>query len=316
MKKLLLVTFGTLLCLASCNGGNQREAVKPIVSMGDKSVDRLRQAELYWNGFDYTDSQTLVDTVKLTRAFFDWVLLLGNLPQQEAVPLMAQFIRGGNEAPQMQLRLLELGESILNDPNSPYRNEELYIPMLEAIINAPNIREEYKERPRFQLALAQKNRRFTKATDFTYITNKGEKGRLSELAKALKAKRESQGNPRALPCHCILLYFNNPECHDCSRVNGYLSASKVIRERLSNGTLTLLAIYPDESLRAWYRHRSEYPSSWIAARYGSPRERKAYNLPAIPCLYLLNTDMMVLLKDEPVEKIEEYLGNHTITIVR
>ena len=312
MKKMLLVTLGMLLCLASCNGGNQREVVKSIASSttGKSADDWLHQAERYWNGFDYTDSQALGDTVRLARAFFDWVLLLGNLPQQESVPLMARFIRDGNEAPQMQLRLLELGESILNDPNSPYRNEELYIPMLEAIIGAPNIKEEYKERPRFQLSLAQKNRRFTKATDFTYITNKGEKGRLSELAKTLKAR--DRGGSRALPCHCILLYFNNPECHDCSRVNGYLSASKVIKERLSNGTLTLLAIYPDESLRAWHRHRSEYPSSWIAARYGSPRERKAYNLPAIPCLYLLNTDMMVLLKDEPVEKIEDYLRIHTI----
>ena len=299
-----------LLCLASCNGGNQREVVRPTASSEDKSAYWLHQAERYWNGFDYADSQALADTVGLARTFFEWVLLLGKLPQQESVPLMAQLIRDGKEAPQMQLRLLELGESILNDPNSPYRNEELYIPMLEAVINAPNIREEYKERPRYQLALARKNRKYTKATDFTYITNRGEKGRLSELARSLKARAKCSS--RALPCHCILLYFNNPECHDCSRVNGYLSASRVIRDRLSNGTLTLLAIYPDESLRAWHRHRSEYPPSWIAARYGSPRERKAYNLPAIPCLYLLDTDMMVLLKDEPVEMIEDYLRTHTV----
>ena len=50
MKKLLLVTFGILLCFASCNGGNQREAVKPTVSIGKKSVDWLHQAERYWNG--------------------------------------------------------------------------------------------------------------------------------------------------------------------------------------------------------------------------------------------------------------------------
>lgn len=197
------------------------------------------------------------------------------------------------------LEALNVAETYLNDPNSLYRDEEAYIPFLEYAIHTPALDKTEKTRYRFHLKMAYKNRVGTKATDFSYITREGEKGRVDKLYK------HSSGN-MTKRCN-VLLYFNNPECYDCNRTFGYLSASKVINDKLAAGSLILLALYPDEDLGAWKRHKDEYPKNWIVARYASSEERTAYYLPAIPCFYLLDTTGKVLLKDAPVDKIEDAL---------
>lgn len=75
------------------------------------------------------------------------------------------------------------------------------------------------------------------------------------------------------------------------------------------GSLSVLAIYPDEDLNAWKKYARSLPQEWIVARYAHPDARKAYGLPAIPCLYLLDRNKTVILKDAPVERIEERLSD-------
>lgn len=75
-------------------------------------------------------------------------------------------------------------------------------------------------------------------------------------------------------------------------------------------SLTILAVYPDKDLSSWETHKKEYPKNWIVSRYASEENMDSYNLPAIPNLYLLDQSKRVLLKDAPIESIEEYLSNH------
>lgn len=179
----------------------------------------------------------------------------------------------------------------LADPNSPLRNEECYIPFLEYAIKEGKIDEAYKERYSFQLRNALKNRVGTIANDFTYITREGTTGTL----KSIKA-------------NYTLIYFNNPDCHDCKRVYNILAGdSPTLAHLVARGELAILALYPDESLTSWNKNKGIYPYNWIVARYARDIDRERYNIPAIPSTYLLDKNKKVIYKDAIIEAVESYL---------
>ena len=262
------------------------------VSAAD-STDMFRAASLFWEGFDYSNPALSADSAGLERAFAAWVSLLTLLPQEQAAPLTGELIARGNDAPAMQLRLGELAERYLDDPNSPYRSEELYIPVLEALITAPKIDEAYKMCPRAQLLSAMKNRPGARAADIAYTTGDGGRGRLYGLR-----------------AEYTLLLFYNPGCHDCGRVEAHIVRSDVFGSLIASGRLRVLAIYPDEDLAAWKEHLPQMPAEWIVGHVPVGRTADSpYDLPAIPCLYLLDRNKTVVLKDAPVERIEEWLSD-------
>ncbi len=181
----------------------------------------------------------------------------------------------------------------LADPNSPIRNEELYILILEAVIASPFYDSVEKIKPRFRLEMALKNRVGRPANDFEYTLGDGARGRLYGVEAPY-----------------TLLYINNPDCHACEEMLAQLVGSKVIAEAQREGRLKIVAIYPDEDLAAWRKHRKEVPAEWINGYDAglAMRREELYDLRAIPSLYLLDGEKRVLLKDcTVVGQIEAYL---------
>ncbi|MEG0454785.1 MAG: thioredoxin family protein, partial [Bacteroides sp.] len=76
--------------------------------------------------------------------------------------------------------------------------------------------------------------------------------------------------------------------------------------------LTVLALYPDEELDEWKKHLKDFPTEWISGydKKLTLKTENRYDLRAIPTLYLLDKNKMVLLKDAPAKAIEEYLTLH------
>lgn len=109
----------------------------------------------------------------------------------------------------------ELSEKYLYDPNSPLRNEELYIPVLQYLTDSPHLDSLSKLRPRYQLELALKNRPGDIAADFYYTSESGKRSRM-----------------RQIEADYTILFFNNPDCGDCNRVKEYMDMSPVIGGRL------------------------------------------------------------------------------------
>lgn len=280
------VKYNILLCasmllLASCDGHGQG---KTVTGRADSIACH------YWQRLNYADNAWLNDSTALEQMFVDWIPLLTQLTPESQSKAAETVITYGNDYPAMQLRLGELAELYFNEPNSPYRNEELYIPVLRALIAAPHIENPYKDRYRYQLEKALMNRPGTQAADFTFITRGQRKHSLYDLKSEF-----------------ILLYFFNPDCNDCKRVAAYISESSVFSALVKSRQLTILAIYPDEDLQAWERHAHAMAPEWIVARYADVISREAYYLPAIPNLYLLDREKKVILKDVPVELIENWL---------
>lgn len=186
----------------------------------------------------------------------------------------------------------EIAGKYLYDPNSPARNEEFYIPVLESMVASPSLDETEKIRPMDRLQLAQKNRPGTKALDFTYTLASGQQGTLHNLSAG----------------HTIL-FINNPGCHACAEAIAGMKRSLIINQWLKENKLKILAFYTDTDLDEWQKHRPDFPGTWLNA-YDKEQivsGRNLYDLKAIPTLYLLDGDKTVILKDAPLESIEFWL---------
>lgn len=114
----------------------------------------------------------------------------------------------------------------------------------------------------------------------------------------------------ALHSEYVILYFHNPECRECATVKEKLVSSPILNTLQQKGQLKILALYPDEDLKACRQHLPEMPAEWINAYDKGTiiKNRELYDLKAIPTLYLLDKDKTVLLKDAPFESLEAYLA--------
>lgn len=240
----------------------------------------------YWDTYNFADTALVRNPDITEQAFSTYISFFAHTtPAVVAQGIAAMLMRAIEADSTAFAHFAGLYERYLDDPNSPFRNEEHYIPVLQTIIAAPQVDELLKLRPRYRLEKALQNLPNTLATDFTYTLPNGDTGRLSEVQADL-----------------LILFFNNPDCHDCARVKEIL-AQMTSSER----GIKILAIYPDSDLALW--RKAEYPSAWVNARADNVTINRLYDLRAIPTLYLLDRNKRVLLKDAAVEVVIQAINN-------
>lgn len=231
----------------------------------------------------------------LRMRFEPYVQELESLPLETALARQDSLMRSvaGDSARWRQT--LRLEDFFLMDPNSPYRSEELYIPVLESLLASPFASEEERLHAEWVAPRLRLNRLGTPASDFNFVTRDG---RPHTLYGTLDQRKPAQ----------TLLFFSNPGCPNCKEITDLLSADPDIQARLADGRLLVLNIYPDEDLQAWYDYLDEYPKEWLCGYDPDQiiRSDTRYWLRAIPSLYLLDEKKRVVLKDAPPEKVLVY----------
>ncbi len=246
----------------------------------------------YWDGVDFADTLYNKEEVLLEQAWVDYCDLLHYVPLGTAHAAMRDALQRMEMNTVLFGFMTQLADKYLYDPNSPMRNEEFYMPVLEVLIQSGRLSDVEKIRPRARLELAKRNRVGTKAMDFVYTLGNGQE----------KTLYETQGE-------YLLLYINNPGCEACATYLQELKDAPIVERMIEDGRLTVLAFYPDEDLAEWSRHRADFPRNWINSydKQQIVEKENLYDLKAIPTLYLLDAEKFVLLKDEIPAVVEEYL---------
>lgn len=231
----------------------------------------------------------------LRMRFEPYVQELESLPLETALARQDSLMRSvaGDSARWRQT--LRLEDFFLMDPNSPYRSEELYIPVLESLLASPFASEEERLHAEWVAPRIRLNRLGTPASDFTFVTRDG---RPHTLYGTIDQRKPTQ----------TLLFFSNPGCPNCKEITDLLTADPYVQARIADGRLLVLNIYPDEDLQAWYDYLDNYPKEWICVHDPDQviRSDTRYWLRAIPSLYLLDEEKRVVLKDAPPEKVLVY----------
>lgn len=246
----------------------------------------------YWDHVNFADTNYIHHPEITEQAWADYCDILNHVPLKTAQEAMRKTIEQTNADKKVFTYITDLADKYLYDPNSPMRNEEFYIPVLDAMLTSPLLEEIEKVRPKARRELAQKNRISTKALNFNYTLASGAQGSLYQQQTDY-----------------ILLFINNPGCHACTETIDALKNAPIINQLLEQKKLTVLSVYPDEELDEWRKHLNEFPKEWINGydKKFAIKEQQLYDLKAIPTLYLLNKEKTVLLKDAPAQAIEEYL---------
>lgn len=307
MKTNISLILILCLLLGACKNGNassqsksetpqdtikaiKMPAIPQMMTAPEQRADFL--AKHYWDNVNFADTNYIHHPDITEQAWADYCDLLNHVPLSTAQEAIKKTIARTETEKKVFDYITGLADKYLYDPNSPLRNEEFYIPVLEAMISSSVLTETEKIRPQARIEMAYKNRVDTKAIDFTYTLESG--------AQSTLYKIKSQ---------YTVLFINNPGCHACTENIEALKDSPIINELIQKKQLAVIALYPDEELDEWRRHRDEFPQEWINGYDKSLtiKTQNLYDLKAVPTLYLLDANKKVLLKDATVQAITQYL---------
>lgn len=182
----------------------------------------------------------------------------------------------------------------LYDPNSPVRDEDLYLPYVEGLASSSFVSDDLKPAYSHDARMSSLNQVGTQATDFSFTDLRG---RIHNLY-GIKAP-------------FTLLMFTNPGCEACHEVIETIKTNATIPGLVKNGTLAVANIYIDLEREKWQALAKEYPTEWYNGydQDFAIRQDLTYNVRGIPSLYVLDKDKNVIIKDAPTEKVIVYLQN-------
>lgn len=319
MKNLTCIAFCTsiaFLALLACSSSKKsglepqqvfvQETVVPdtfvLPQLPETLVDpEERRAFLithYWDRFDFSDSTLTRKPAITEQAFVDYIHILGLMPEGDPVGSLINTLHRAQANSTMYGYFVSLMEKYFYDPNSPFHNEELYIPVLKEISRSVLLGEVDRSRYLLQLEMTQLNKVGDKANNFTFILPTGETRKLWDINSQY-----------------LLLLFSNPGCHTCETTIQFLDDSPVIKRAISMNSptrnmLTILTIYPDSELEEWVAHLPLLPQQWLHGYDPGMAitRNRLYDIKAIPTIYLLDSDKKVILKDSSLDAVETYFS--------
>lgn len=314
MKKTLII-LSAILFLASCGHRERRSGAGPDrfrpfppVQVPTMITDHEEVIEFrishYWDGFfqggfhSGPESLLGVKTDEVEGALSTYIAMLSFVPKERGQQAMLKLFSKMEEAQMADTTshiytgLSEMVVRYLYDPNSPYRDEDLYLPFVKKLAESPLTSDNIRQGYAYEASMCSLNRFGTKAADFAFTDSNGKLGKLY-----------------AIHADYTLLFFSNPGCPACKEIMEALCSPQV-EALVQAGRLAILSMYIDLEIEKWREYLPDYPSSWIRAydHLYQLREDQLYNVRAIPMLYLLDSEKRVLLKDAPVEKVIEYLN--------
>lgn len=239
---------------------------------------------------------TQAQSMPAPERYNEYLEQVAKMDQKKAEFLMNATMETLSKDPKAYRQMMELAEKRFSDAADPIHNEGLYMAILKHTTEKYILSGAEIEKQRLLLEGAKKNMIGSIATDFDYVTPS------SNTAQHLKD----------LKADYILVYFNNPDCESCEVVKERLSNSELINKMVNEKKLIVLAIYPYDDQKLW--KKAKYPNMMINGWNQSRliEQAELYDLPTLPCFYLLDKDYRVLAKNEgSLNKIEAMLKSLT-----
>lgn len=312
----VLLSFAVLAAGCGLRGGRPADEDSrrdfPIVQIpGVYTEEGTRQAyaaEHFWDRF-FTgaegmacDSVTVcgVSRPVLEEAFSTYVALLGTQDTESgrksvaALYDRAEALQKADPQSNVLDVFSDLAEFYLYDPNSPFRNEDLYQPYIERLARSPFTSREEAPAMEFEARMCSLNAAGTPAADFRFTDVSGRTHRLYDFN-----------------ADYTLLVFSNPDCEACETFLNRMASIGFCRNQVSSGVLEVVNVYIDEDIDMWLRHAGAFPSEW---RNGYDpdsiiRRDLLYHVRGIPSLYVLDKEKRVIMKDAPEDRVFAFLDS-------
>lgn len=296
MKTIHIISAASLLLLTSCAAkatadnspasektkvaDTSMALVLPVVPDSLTSIpERAAYATLhYWDSLNFESGLASCDTTFIEKNFANFVALLSMASVDDADAAIEKVIDRASKGNRRAFDLFcFVAAKYLDEPDSPMRNEELYIPFLRYIVKSPALSPEDKIRPSYRLDQALKNRPGLMATDFAFDLRGGGSSTLrSEGTKA----------------NATLLIFYDPDCEHCKEIISAISSTPL------RPGIKVLAIDFIGDRKNWQQTAGNMPKDWMVGFATSDIEGDGlYHIPASPSIYLIDSENLIILKD-------------------
>lgn len=317
-RKNILILYLAVLAAAGCGqrkAGQTHKAALPfpdvqVPAMLDNTSDVAEYMALHcWDIFADPQKEVasgdslLIGGVRrsdVEQKFADWVAVLDMVGYDVAVKAVSTLYdrvyacEQKNDSADMLETFAALTERYLYDPNSPYRNEDLYTPFAYGLAHCEMLGAETRDKYALHAQMSALNRIGTTAADFRFAD-----------------RRAMMHTLHGIEAELTLLFFSNPGCEACMDIINTLKGNPKIAGMVSDGTLAVVNVYIDEDIEAWKAYMPAYPAEWHNGFDPDMviRNSTLYDVRAIPSLYLLDKDKKVIMKDAPEHRVFAYLEN-------
>ena len=316
MKKLFFGMIGWLaLCVVACGnstGQKQDEGQQVVKQEQKKRTFQLPQvpsvlvepmqravyvAEHYWDHFDFCDTAYIHLPDITEQAAVNYMDLLRLVSEEVAQNSLKGLVEKASAEPLMMDYMWKTFFRYWHEPNSPLKNEDMFILFCLGVEQTPEVGLFLQERAAYYRKMAEKNRMGTVATDFVYTLANGKQGRL-----------------HGIQADYTVVFFYDPDCHTCSEIKREMRLSSVLSQLVAKGELKVLTVYPDEDVALWRTRLPEMADSWING-YDKGQVltvEEWYDLSSIPSFYVLDKQKRVLLKDADWGQVLRFLENKSL----
>ena len=297
------------LCLATCSNQKTSEAGRqpagvaaatdlPLPEVPDSLTEPVERASFltvhFWDAMDWKDRSRSLDTAFVEQNFANYLTVLPLADSLGRVNGVDALLHGASADSSAYAFLVSVVDKYLGDPNSPMRDEELYIPFLRAFGASSLLDGAEKARYASLLEDAMKNREGRKAEDFAFVDREG---RRMTLREAVGGTEET------------IVMFYDPDCNVCEATERYLASSEKLNRLIGEGRLRIVAIDPfDTDPGRWKAHADSLPRNWTVGRSPGGRidSEEIYVIRATPAIYLLDSAMTVRIKDARDDEIARW----------
>lgn len=311
MKKASVILLSIALLAVCCGGPRSKKAAVqdrmfPVVSVPAAYTEEADQiayaAAHYWDGYlsegGPTDSAHLLGVPKaeVEQALSDYISLLWLQPlpvaQQNVAGLFkaVSAVQEKDTTSQFYTQFAQTAAYYFYDPNSPMRDEDLWLPYVAGLAESPLTRDDMRTAYRYEASMCALCPRGSVAPD-------------------IRARRPDGGifTLHGIKAPLTLLFFTNPGCNACKEIIDQINQN--LAGMVNDGELAVANIYIDEDYAAWKAYVGNYPREWYTGfdYAGTVRGEHIYDVRAIPSVYLLDSDKKILLKDAPFERVLAYL---------
>lgn len=301
MNNPLISTVVLIACLAAVGCGN-KTAADAAASAADSALtelplpvvpDSLQSVEAraayvvahFWDALDFGSPQAR-DTVFVEQGFANYISLLPLAPADSAQAAVDALMRRAAAYPPALELLMSTADDYLYHPNSPMRNEEVYILFLRALTRGDYLTPEQRILPEARLADAMKNRPGHTAADFGVDLRGGGRSSLRRIAAAAET---------------TLLIFYDPDCHNC-----HVILSELAETPLPRGW-QIVAVDSEPDRNRWEATCGDLPGQWTVAFPAAADLSELYVLPASPTFYVIDRDATVVMKDPSPQTVKAML---------
>lgn len=167
-------------------------------------------SEHYWDNYNFADTLMLKSEEVTEQGFVNFIDILGRFSPAIAHKGIAGFTRKAFLHAAAKERFESLIEHYFENPQSPLRNDRVYLLFLEEMKNSPCFDEAEKERLAFKIKTTNKNLPGDIAINFNF---KDENGKPHQLSDYKDQK--------------VILYFYDPDCENCHKVSAWLKQQTI-----------------------------------------------------------------------------------------